>query len=99
MTTSVNALDTETDATRANRLFVGLVNSIVGSDQNYIGQDGNPINPTGQFSIANPDGSMSVMGIARSNQQSVASSATGINLPVIAVACLAAYMLLKKGKS
>ena len=101
MTTSVNALgmDQESDGARTSRMFVGFLNSIVGSDQNYVGQDGMPVNPAGQFSIANPDGTMSVMGVARSNTQTLTGSASTaqLNLPVVAVVCLAAYMILKKG--
>lgn len=100
MTTSVNSVDNESDGARTSRMFVGFLNSIVGPDQNYVGQDGQPFQPAGQFSIANPDGSMSSMGVARSNQQGAVGSAApgGINVMVIMAAGLAAYLYFNRGK-
>jgi hypothetical protein len=70
MTTSVNSVNLESDTTTTNRLFAGFLNSIVGADNNYIGEDSHVNNPAGQYVIANPDGSVSVLGQAQSNLQS-----------------------------
>ncbi|MDB5966148.1 MAG: hypothetical protein JWQ72_2648 [Polaromonas sp.] len=69
-------LPTNADDARAARVFVGLWNSIVGSDQTYAGQDGNPTNASGQFVIALPDGSQAILGQPVSNRQTAPVTTT-----------------------
>lgn len=81
-------------------MFVGFMNSIVGNDQTYAGQDGQPYQTAGQFSIANPDGTISAMGVPKSNQQRGGASAApgGLNMAYVAAAAVIAYVLFKRGK-
>lgn len=69
MTTSVNSVNQDSGLATTNRLFAGFLNSIVGADNNYVGEDGYAVNTAGQYVIANPDGTVSVLGQARSNVQ------------------------------
>ena len=96
MTTSVNSVTQQNDATVTNRLFAGFLNSIVGADNSYVGEDGFVSNPTGQFMITNPDGSVSVVGQARSNLQGT-NLATG-SPPLLMLVGLGVlvYLLLNK---
>lgn len=96
MTTSVNSVTQQTDASVTTRLFAGFLNSIVGAENNYVGEDASVGNPTGQYVIANPDGSVSVVGQARSNLQG-ASMPTGTPplLMLLGIGALI-YFALKK---
>ena len=86
--------------TRAMRSFVGLSTTIVGPEQNLNGEDPMVAQPTGQFVIANPDGTASVQGIAKSNVQGSTASpskpASGIS-PKVVLAGLAAGALFLMG--
>lgn len=100
MTVSVNsqlAIPQENDLTRAMRSFVGLGVSIVGPDQNLNGEDPVATQPTGQFVIANPDGTQSVQGLAKSNVQRVTDAKpSGVSpMVMLAGAGLAAVFLMK----
>jgi hypothetical protein len=78
MTMSYNSTvmaQSEDDTTRAMRFFVGLGNSITGNDQTYVGTDGYAVNSAGQYMIANPNGTQSVLGLSRSNLQGVQGAA------------------------
>ncbi len=97
MTVSVNsqlAIPQDSDLTRAQRFFVGLNTTIVGPDQNMNGEDPMVAQSTGQFVIANPDGTQSVQGIARSNVQSQSTPAakSGVS-PMVVLSALAAGAL------
>lgn len=96
MTMSVNSLPgQESDVSRTERLFVGFLNSIVGPDNSYAGQDAVPYGSNGQFYVANPDGSMSVLGQPRSNLQGTIK--TGVPpLLILAGIGLFAWMLVKR---
>lgn len=95
---SVNSLQpTESDTDRTNRLFLGFFNSIVGSDQTYVGQDQSVVNSTGQFVVANPDGTYSVAGVARSNLQPVVAAA-GIGLMPLLLIIGAAWYFVRGGR-
>jgi hypothetical protein len=97
MTTSVNAYPGLTDEEKAISLFLGMGNTITGPDQTYIGMDGTAVNPTGQYRMANPDGSYSVQGLPRSNLQSFGQSVNvgGMQLPGVLVLGLIGYVLMK----
>ncbi len=99
MTVSVNsqlAIPQDSDLTRAQRFFVGLNTTIVGPDQNMNGEDPMVAQSTGQFVIANPDGTQSVQGIARSNvqgqSQSTPAAKSGVS-PMVVLSALAAGAL------
>lgn len=100
MTQSVNStlvMPEENDLTRALRLFTGMSNTIVGSDQNLNGEDPYVSNRTGQYVIANPDGTYSQMGMPRSNMQSPLQSAAGISmLPLMFIGGLIYFLMGKK---
>jgi hypothetical protein len=73
-TDQVNAASEE----RTKRLFVGFLSSALGVDQTYTNQDNYVGNSADQFYIANPDGSYSVQGRARSNLQGTQQASGGI---------------------
>lgn len=99
MTTSVNStmvMPEESDLTRTLRLFTGLSNTIVGADQNMNGEDPFASNRTGQYTIANPDGTYSVMGMPRSNLQTpMAASAAGASLMPLLLIAGVVYFLVR----
>lgn len=101
MSTSVNStlvMPAESDLTRALRMFTGMANTIVGSDQNLNGEDPYASSQTGQYTIANPDGTYATMGLARSSMQTpLQANAGGGLLPLLALIGAAFYFL--KGKS
>ena len=81
---AVNGQDTaqvqQADEFRTKRLFVGLLSSALGIDQTYNNDDYYASNAPDQYVIANPDGTFSVQGRARSNLNS-ASTAAGLVIP------------------
>jgi hypothetical protein len=96
-TDSTLVMPAESDLTRALRMFTGMANSIVGTDQNLNGEDPYASNQTGQYTIANPDGTYATMGLARSSMQApLQTSAGGSLLPLLALIGAAFYFL--KGK-
>lgn len=58
----------DSDEQRTKRLFVGFLSSALGVDQTYSGEDGQASSSTGTYTIANPDGTYSVLGQPISNQ-------------------------------
>lgn len=60
------------DEERTKRLFVGFLSSALGVDQTYAGEDGYAASSTGTYTIANPDGTYSVLGQPVSNQNTPA---------------------------
>ena len=89
--------ENEADEERTKRLFVGLFASALGVDQNYVGDDGRALSPTGQYIIANPDGTYSELGRSVSNvQQAAAPAASGLTLsPGLLLVLGVALLLLK----
>lgn len=81
---NVNGLDSaqvaQADEDRTKRLFVGFLSSALGVDQTYAADDNFVGNPSDQYYIANPDGTYSVQGRARSNLNS-ATTAAGLVIP------------------
>lgn len=71
MTTSaVPYMAAESDTDRVNRSFLGFLQSALGVDNTYSGDDTYMRQPAGQFLVMNPlDGSYSVMGSSQSNLQ------------------------------
>ena len=98
MTVSVNsqlAIPQDSDLTRAMKSFVGLSTTIVGPDQNFNGEDPLVAQRTGQFVIANPNGTQSVQGLARSNVQGKSqTAATSGTSPKLVLSGLALGALL-----
>lgn len=81
---NVNGLDTpqvaQADEDRTKRMFIGLLSSALGVDQTYAADDYHVGNAPDQYVIANPDGTYSVQGRARSNLNSGAAAA-GLVIP------------------
>ncbi len=99
MTTSVNAYPGLTDEEKAVSLFLGMGNTITGPDQTYVGMDGTAVNQTGQFRMANPDGSYSVQGLPRSNLQTFGAAQSvnvgGFQLPGVLVLAGLGSLIMK----
>ena len=69
----------DSDEDRTKRAFIGFLSSALGVDNVYTGDDtGLGTNP-GQYSIANPDGTVSVLGQPVSNTQRGAAP-TGLTI-------------------
>lgn len=66
------------DEERTKRAFIGFLSSALGVDQSYTSEDAVPSNQTGQYTIANPDGTVSVLGQPVSNAQRGISAPAGI---------------------
>ncbi|WP_310611648.1 hypothetical protein [Limnohabitans sp.] len=100
MATSVNStlvMPAESDWTRALRMFTGMANSIVGSDQNLNGEDPYASSQAGQYVVANPDGSYATMGVARSNLQTpLQPTAAGFSIMPLLLIGGAIYFLVAK---
>ena len=73
------------DAERAWRMFVGLAGLYLGDDQTAAGSDGLIYNPTGQFQIASPNGSVSVVGKPISNLQGGGTSGTTLTPGTVSI--------------
>lgn len=97
----------DADTLRVTRAFVGFLNSALGTDQNYIGEDSYVGNAPGQYIIANADGSYSIIGKSVSNVQGQTQTITypgqttttdrGLNIsPMLVLMGIAAFLLLKK---
>jgi pectin methylesterase-like acyl-CoA thioesterase len=86
---------TQGDNQRTIRAFVDLANSMLGDSQTVIGYDPSPYNPTGQFTIASPDGTFSVQGQPVSNAQPITASAA-ISPRLLIIGALAWLILRKK---
>lgn len=86
----------EADKARTLRAFVGFATSLLGDDQTYASDDMIAASPTGQYRIANPDGSSSVLGQPVSSQQGVFTTPQGLVIsPVVLIlGAVAAYFLL-----
>ena len=96
-TNSTLVMPVESDLTRTLRMFTGMANSIVGSDQNLNGEDPYASNQTGQYTIANPDGTYATMGLARSSMQApLQSVSSGSPLFLFALIGGALYFLIGK---
>jgi len=88
----------ESDWDRAARMFVGFSNSIVGNtDQVYAGNDTSVYNATGQFTVANPDGTYSVAGVPRSNIQPLQVAGVGL-MPLILIGGVIWYFVTRANK-
>lgn len=60
----------QADIERTKRAFVGLVGAALGVEQSYSQDDGYIVPSTGQYVIANPDGTYSQQGTSNSNLNS-----------------------------
>lgn len=87
----------EADEERTKRQFVGLIASALGVDQNYVGEDGRAVSPTGRFIIANPDGTWSELGQPVSSSQGIAQPAAAglVITPGMLLIVAAALLLLR----
>ena len=83
---SINAAGS--DEERTKRMFVGFLSSALGVDNLYASTDNQVGNPTGQYIIANPDGTASVQGQPVSNRQSVAATGLSPGMMLLLVAGL-----------
>jgi len=88
----------ESDLTRALRMFTGMANSIVGNDQNLNGEDPYASNQTGQFTIANPDGTYATMGLARSNMQAQLQQSAAGGSPLLLFTLIGGVLYFLMGK-
>jgi hypothetical protein len=83
----------EADEQRTKRMFVGLMASLLGvQDQTYTTDDNQARGQVGQFTIANPDGGVSVQGQPVSNMNTVTAVA-GIPVPWLMLGALAFFLL------
>lgn len=98
---TVNGLDTpqvaQADEFRTKRLFVGLLSSALGVDQTYANEDYNASNAPDSYIIANPDGTFSVQGRARSNLNS-RQVAAGLVIPPGLLLLGGLFLLVKLAK-
>jgi hypothetical protein len=88
----------ESDWTRAYRMFTGMANTIVGSDQNLNGEDPYASSQAGQYTVANPDGTYASMGLARSSVQSPLQNAAAGGSPLILIALIGGALYFLMGK-
>lgn len=83
------------DQARVSRAFVGFLSSVLGVDQPLTSDDAYAAQRTGQYVIANPDGSYSIQGQAVSNRQ--AGAAAGLVLsPTLLLLAGLAFLLLRR---
>lgn len=82
------------DEQRTKRLFVGMIASALGVDQNYSADDGQVYQRTGQYTIANSDGGAAILGQSVSNGNTVTQVA-GIPVGWIVLAGLA-FLLMRR---
>lgn len=88
----------QADEERTKRAFIGFLSSAVGLDQTYANDDPFVGQQTGQYVIANPDGSYSVQGRSASNQQSITGAASGLVItPGLLVVGFLLFLALRKG--
>jgi hypothetical protein len=86
----------QADEDRTKRAFVGFLSSALGIDQTYANDDFLPSNQTGQYIIANPDGSFSQVGRSVSNLQTVQGVPGFVLTPGMVVLAIAGYLLFRK---
>lgn len=85
------------DEERTKRSFIGFLSSVLGVDQTYTNDDYLPANQTGQYIIANPDGSYSQVGRSVSNLQPI-QGVTGFTItPGMVLLAAVAFMVFRKG--
>lgn len=85
----------QADEDRTKRLFIGFLSSALGVDQTMHGEDSVPSRGTGDYIIANPDGSYSALGQPVSNlNRAPAQTVQGLPVGLLMLAGLA-YMLFK----
>lgn len=96
MTTSaVPYMAAESDTDRVNRSFLGFMQSALGVDNTYSGDDVNMRQPVGQFLVMNPlDGSYSVVGSSQSSLQGNRTVA-GMSPMMLLLLAVGAYLVLK----
>lgn len=86
----------EADEDRTKRAFIGFLSSALGVDQTPVGQDGYMGRSTDQFSLANPDGSQSLLGRSVSNVQAGFGPAGLVISPGLLLLAGVAFFLLKR---
>jgi t-SNARE complex subunit (syntaxin) len=85
------------DEQRTKRMFVGFLSSALGIDQTYANEDGYVGNASGQYIIANPDGTYSKVGQSVSNQNNGSAAAGLVLTPgLLMVGALIAFLMFKK---
>lgn len=84
------------DEERTKRAFIGFLSTALGVDQTPVGQDAVMGRGTGQFTVANPDGTYSVQGQAVSNVQGVIGPGGLMITPGLLLLVGVAYLLLKR---
>jgi len=88
----------QADQQRVQRAFIGLFASLLGSDQTNLNDDAYAANRTGQYIIANPNGTYSQQGQPVSNQQTLLGTTPGglvVSLPLLLIGAALAYFALK----
>lgn len=83
------------DQMRVSRAFVGFLSSVLGVDQPLTTDDAIAAQRTGQYVIANPDGSYSVQGMSVSNRQASAQAGLVLSPTLLLLAGLA-FLLLRR---
>jgi hypothetical protein len=82
------------DQNRTARAFVSFINSALGNDQTYAGQDGYAVNQPRQYQSIGPGGLVGIEGTSSSNgQRSVSVTATPFVFLLLAAG---AFFLYKK---
>ena len=86
------------DELRTKRAFVNFLASALGTDQNYIGDDGNPTNRPGEYVIVNGEtGNYSVLGQSSSNlNRGAPQPALAITPGVLLLIGAALFLILRR---
>jgi hypothetical protein len=88
-------VQTQYDDGRVIRDFVNFANDAFGDGQTLVTYDGSMVNPPGQFTLATPDGVVSVMGQPVSSIQSAPAGGVTIS-PQLLLLALGAFLIFKK---
>lgn len=81
------------DYNRTARMFLATLQSALGNDQTYAGQDGNAVNYPRQYQTIGTNGAVGVEGAPISNAQ---SKAVALSPGMMILGALALYFVLKK---
>lgn len=93
----VQQLDNQlrTDEERTKALFLGFLTGVLGNEQTLSGEDGRPVQQTGQFvSVNTQTGSVSIEGQPISNQKTF-QAVTGLSGTSLLILAALAYFVLK----
>lgn len=81
------------DEQRTKRAFVGFLSSVLGVDQVYTNDDASASQASGQYIIANPDGTYSRLGQPVSNIQRTSAGGLVLSPGLLILAGLAFFLL------